>query len=128
MITKNIQKLPNSIVELQITVPWTDLASKWTEAVNRVSNELELPGFRKGQAPVDMVEQQAGSQIQQEVLKVVMPQVLMEALQGTDVVPIDYPQYQLVNFSKGTDLNFKARVTTRPTVTVGNYKTIKVQN
>ncbi len=55
-----------------------------------------------------------------------MPQLLIEALQGTNVVPIDYPQYQLVSFTKGQELKFNARVTERPAISVGSYKTIKV--
>lgn len=124
MVTKTIQKQPKSIVELQITVPWVDLQTKWTEAVQKIGQELELPGFRKGQAPLEMVEQRSFAQVQQELLRVVMPQALVEALQGTDVVPIDYPQYQIVSFTKGADLVFKARVTQRPGVVVGNYKVV----
>src|SRR5258708_5305682 len=125
MVTKNIQKLPKAIVELSITVPWSDLVSKWTDAVQKISSDLELPGFRKGQAPQEMVESRAYQQIQQEFLKVVMPQALVEAMQGSDIVPIDYPQYQIVSFNKGSDLSFKARVTQRPAVRVGNYKVIQ---
>lgn len=126
MITKDIQKLAKSMAELSITMPWTDIAPKWNEVVAKVNSEVELPGFRKGQAPVEMVEQQQMQQIQSQFLQAVMPQGVMEALQGTDIVPIDYPQYQVLSFAKGSDLSFKARVTHRPIVTVGAYKTIKV--
>jgi FKBP-type peptidyl-prolyl cis-trans isomerase (trigger factor) len=40
-------------------------------------------------------------------------------------VPIDYPQYQIVSFTKGSELKFNARVTVRPEVRVGNYKVLK---
>ncbi|OGE32200.1 hypothetical protein A2631_05815 [Candidatus Daviesbacteria bacterium RIFCSPHIGHO2_01_FULL_44_29] len=125
MVTKTIQKQPKSMVELQITVPWADLQSKWTEAVQKLAQETELPGFRKGQAPLEMVEQRSFAQVQQELLRVVMPQALVEALAGSDVVPIDYPQYQIVSFTKGADLVYKARVTQRPGVVVGNYKVVR---
>jgi FKBP-type peptidyl-prolyl cis-trans isomerase (trigger factor) len=51
----------------------------------------------------------------------------MEALQGTNVVPIDYPKYQVTSFAKGQDLKFTATVATRPSIQVGDYKGIKVQ-
>ena len=125
MVSKQIQRLTNSLVEVTITAPWVDISPRFSEVVSKVSQDLELPGFRKGQAPLEMVEQKAPSQIQQEFLKVVMPQALVEALSGSDVVPIDYPQYQIVNYAKGSDLTFKARVTERPKVSVGDYKAIK---
>lgn len=125
MINKTIQKSPKSVIEIHITAPWADLSVRWNETVAKIAQDIELPGFRKGQAPLEMVEQRAFAQIQQEFLKNIMPQVLVEAMQGTDIVPIDYPQYQIVSFSKGADLVFNARVTQRPVVAVGNYKVIK---
>lgn len=125
MITKNINKLPKSIVEVQVQVPWIDIEGKWNETLQSMAAEVEIAGFRKGTAPLPMVEGQLGSRLQDEFLKTVMPQLLIEALKGTDIVPIDYPQYQLISFVKGQNLQFKATITNRPSVTVGNYKTIK---
>lgn len=126
MVTKNITKQPKAIVDVQVTVPWTDLETKWNEIYQKFASEVELPGFRKGAAPADMVDPKILPSVQQEVLKMAMPQALIEALQGTNIVPIDYPKYQVVSFGKGQDLRFKATVTERPTVKVGTYKTIKV--
>lgn len=126
MITKNIVKQPKSVTEVQISVPWSDLEAKYNETFTKLASEVEIPGFRKGTAPTNMVEPQLAQPVQQELLRVVMPTYLMEALQGSDIVPIDYPQYQVISFSKGQDLKFNARVTERPKVTVGDYKIIKV--
>lgn len=126
MITKNIVKQPKSIVEVTITVPWNDLAQTWDQTLARMAQDVELAGFRKGQAPLPMVEQNLGTKLQDEVLKTAMPNFLIEALKGTDIIPIDYPKYDLISFVKGQQAQFKATITNRPAVTVGNYKTIKV--
>ena len=125
MITKNIVKLPKSLVEVTITVPWADLQASWDQTLQKMAADIEISGFRKGQAPLPMVEQQLGTRLQDEVLKTSMPNFLIEALKGTDIIPIDYPKYDLISFIKGTQLQFKAAITNRPAVTVGNYKTIK---
>ncbi len=126
MVSKNIVKQPKSLVEVTVTVPWSDLEAKWNETLQKLSADLELPGFRKGAAPAQMVEQNLGPKLQEEFLKVVMPQFLIEALKGTDVIPIDYPRYDLISFVKGSQLQYKATVTNRPEVQVGSYKNIKV--
>lgn len=126
MITKTINKLPKAQVEVQITVPWADVESKWNETLQKMAADVEIAGFRKGTAPLPMVEGQLGSRLQDEFLKNVMPQILIEALAGTNIVPIDYPKYQLISFTKGQNLSFKATITNRPSVTVGNYKSIKI--
>lgn len=125
MVTKDITKQPKSIVEATVTAPWSDLEAKWNENLQRLASEVELPGFRKGQAPLPMVEQNLGAKLQDEFFKVVFPQLLVESLQGSNIVPIDYPKYQLISFAKGQQLVFKAQVTERPEVKVGDYKTIQ---
>lgn len=125
MITKNITKQQKSIVEVSVTVSWTDLQSTWDQTLTRMAQDVEIAGFRKGTAPLNMVEGQLGTRLQDEVLKKAMPNFLIEALKGTDIIPIDYPKYDLISFVKGQNLQFKATVTNRPAVTIGNYKTIK---
>lgn len=127
MVTKTINKLPKSQVDVTITVPWSDIEPRWNEMAAKLAAEVEIPGFRKGQAPANMVEPKIASQLQQEVFKLVMPQALIEALQGSSVVPIDYPQYNVTSFSKGGNLVFTARVTERPTVKIGNYKILNAK-
>ncbi|MDO8638806.1 MAG: trigger factor [Candidatus Daviesbacteria bacterium] len=125
MITKNILKQPKAIVEVTINVSWADLVPKWDLVLAKMITELELPGFRKGQVPIAMAEQNLGNKLQDEFLKTVMPQFLVEALQGSNIVPIDYPKYQLVSFAKGTDLSFKAQITEKPEVKIGDYKAVR---
>ncbi len=125
MITKNIVKQPKSIVEVKVTVPWEDLSSTWDQTLTKMAQDVEIAGFRKGSAPLPMVESQLGQRLQDEVLKVAMPNLLIQALQGSDIVPIDYPKYNLISFVKGQQLQFSATITNRPAVSIGNYKTIK---
>lgn len=126
MITKNIVKQPKSIVEVSVSIPWVDLQPAWEQTLQRMAADVEIAGFRKGAAPVAMVEQQLGQRLQDEVLKTSMPNFLIEALKGTDIIPIDYPKYELISFTKGNQLQFKAVVTNRPAVSIGNYKAVKV--
>lgn len=127
MITKNINKLPKSVTEVTITAPWADIEAKWNETLQKMAQEVEIPGFRKGQAPANMVETNLGSKLLDEFYKVVFPQLLVQALQGTSIVPIDYPKYQLTSFTKGQQLAFKATITERPEVKIGDYKTINTK-
>lgn len=109
-----------------MTVTWTDLEPLWNQTLQKMSQDVEIAGFRKGQAPLNLVEQQLGQRLQDEFLKTAMPNFLIEALKGSDIVPIDYPKYDLISFVKGQQIQYKATITNRPQVLVGNYKTIKV--
>ncbi len=126
MLTKVINKLPKSQVDVTITLPWADFAAKWDEVLARMAQDVELPGFRKGTAPLPMVETSLGRKLEDEVFRVVMPEALIQALQGSDIVPIDYPNYQIMSFQKGIELKFNARLTNRPEIKVGDFKAVKV--
>lgn len=127
MITKNIVKLPKSQIDIQVTMPWADLQPTWDATFNKFASEIEIPGFRKGQAPVNIVEPRILPQVQQEALKQAMPTALVQALEGSNYVPIDYPQYNVTAFTKGGELKFNARVTVKPEVKVGNYKILNAK-
>src|SRR3989344_8964954 len=126
MVQKNITKQPKSIVEVTVSAPWADISATWDQTLQKLAADVEIAGFRKGTAPINMVEGQLGSKLQDEVLKLAMPNLLIEALKGSDIVPIDYPKYDLTNFVKGQGISFKATITNRPAVTIGTYKGIKV--
>lgn len=126
MINKTVNNLAKSQAEINITAAWEDVAAIWQRVVARLTQEAELPGFRKGMAPSQMIEQQLGAKIQDEFLKEAMPNLLVNVLQELKIVPIDYPKYQLVSFAKGQPLQFKATVTQKPQIKVEDYKTISV--
>ncbi len=126
MIQKQINKLPKSLVEITINMPWEDVAPKYDAALQALAQTTELPGFRAGTAPIPMIEQQLGNKITDELFKTLFPQALVEALQGSAIVPIDFPRYQIVSFAKGQPLTFKATITEKPVVTLGEYKTVSV--
>lgn len=106
---------------------WEDVSPKWDEVYNHLASEVEIPGFRKGQAPANIVEPRIIPQVQQEALKQIMPAALIQSLQGSTYVPIDYPQYNVLAFTKGGELKFNARVTVKPEVKVGNYKILNAK-
>jgi FKBP-type peptidyl-prolyl cis-trans isomerase (trigger factor) len=55
MIQKNIVKQPKSVVEVQVAVPWTDLQGAWDANLAKMAQDVEIPGFRKGSAPANMI-------------------------------------------------------------------------
>lgn len=127
MVNKTVNKLPKAQVDVTVSADWADVETIYNQVVERIAQETEIPGFRKGTAPLPMVENAASSKINDEFLKEAMPQLLVSALQEQNIIPIDYPRYQLISFTKGSPLSYKATVTERPVVKVGEYKTIKPQ-
>ena len=61
-----IEKDQNGTITLSITIPWKKIEGKYQEALARLGQEIELKGFRKGKAPIKMVENSIKKSISSE--------------------------------------------------------------
>jgi len=84
-----------------------------------------IPGFRVGKAPRDLVRKQYGKEAREEVLKRMIPELYEQALEASHLPVIGLPEITDVQF-ESTKLSFKAKVETKPKVTLKKYKGLKV--
>ena len=62
----------------------------------------------------------------QEAIDILLPEAHTEAIDQTDIFPVDRPDVDIEQFGKGQSFKFKAKVTVKPEVTLGDYKGIEV--
>ena len=95
------------------------------KAYRRLVQRAEIPGFRKGKAPRDMVERHLGRErLVHEALDTLIPEAYNQALDEQELEPIDQPRLDIV---QEEPLVFKATVPVRPTVRLGDYKSLRVK-
>ena len=119
-----------NVVKMDITIPAKDAAEAYNEAVRRISNYINVDGFRRGKAPRSVVERHVGiDRIKQEALEAVLPNVLTKAIQENKLDIITQPYVTSFKYDVGSDMKVVAKVETRPEVTMGDYKglTVKVE-
>ena len=117
-----------NVVKLDITVPAKDAADAYNNAVKRISQYVNIDGFRKGKAPRELVEKHVGvERIKQEALEGIMPSVLNKAISENELDVITQPYITSYEFNVGEDLKVVAKVETRPEVTLGEYKGLTVE-
>jgi trigger factor len=117
------EKLEGSLVQLDIEVDSDRLEGAMNKAVNRISQQVKIPGFRPGKAPRSVVERHVGSgAILQEALEKLVPDVVQEAVDSEELEAIDMPEIELTS----TDpLVVRATVPVRPNVELGDYLSIR---
>jgi trigger factor len=117
------EKLEGSRVQLDIEVDGDRLEGEMDKAVNRISQQVKIPGFRPGKAPRNVVERHVGSgAILQEALDKLVPDVVQEAVDSEELEAIDMPDIELTS----TDpLVVRATVPVRPNVELGDYLSIR---
>ena len=118
-----LKNVDQHVVELTIEVPAADVTAGIKAAVKRIASQVNVPGFRKGKAPRNVIEMNYGKEaVLNEAYDFLVNQNYTAALQENKIVPVSQPEIEQVQFEEGKDLIFKATVTKRPDVKLGDYK------
>ncbi|MCB1119131.1 MAG: hypothetical protein KDK65_04140 [Chlamydiia bacterium] len=89
------EALPGCLVHFDVQVNRKATVAARDKAVRTVTKSVTLPGFRKGKAPKNLVEQKYGSQIEQEFRSVCLRTTLFEVNKLTETVPFPHEQWNL---------------------------------
>ena len=114
-------------VKLEITVE----AEKFEKAIKKVyfqnAKYFNIPGFRKGKAPMNVVEKYYGKEIfYEDAFNEVAGEAYEQALKENNVDAVSRPNIEVVQIEKGKDLIFTAVVQTKPEAELGKYKGIEI--
>ncbi|MED1204831.1 trigger factor [Heyndrickxia acidicola] len=97
-------------------------------AFKKVSKQINIPGFRKGKVPRPFFEKRFGVEsLYQDALDVILPEAYAQAVEETGITPVDQPNIDIEQMEKGKELIFKATVTVKPEVKLGEYKGLEVE-
>ena len=115
-------------VKLEITVE----AEKFENAMKKVyfqnAKYINIPGFRKGKAPMNIVEKYYGAQIfYEDAFNDVATQAYDEALEENKIDVVSRPTVDIIQMEKGKDVIFSAIVQVKPEVKLGKYKGIDIK-
>ncbi len=116
-------------VELSVEVPAEDVRKAYDRTVAKIREEMQLPGFRKGRVPVNLVIQNVGADfIRGEALEDAIPEwgdlALKESGLWEDAVGTS--DLQVGPLDESADYSFTLKVQTMPTPTLGEYKGLEV--
>jgi trigger factor len=122
-MTSTIDRASDGSVNLTITIPWADVAAIYEKVVTEKVQKAELPGFRIGHAPRDLVEKNLDkTNIYEDCLKTLIPTSYNAAITEQRVKPIVSPKIELKDATEHKDWVFIAHTCEKPAVTVGDYK------
>ena len=115
-------------VKLELTVE----ANRFDEAMKKVyfktAKYFNIPGFRKGKAPMNIVEKYYGKEIfYEDTFNELVPEVLEDALKENKIEAVSRPDIDVKQIEKGKDLIFTAVFQTKPEAELGKYKGIEIK-
>ncbi len=125
-------KVENTENKNEVKLTFTIEAEKFDEAMKKVyaktAKYFTIPGFRKGKAPMNIVEQHYGSEIfYEDTFNELVPDIYDEAIKENKIEAVSRPDIDITQMGKGKELIFTATVQTKPEVELGKYKGIELK-
>lgn len=127
-MSSKLEKLEKNVATLEITVSAEKLEEGIAKAYIKNAKKFNIPGFRKGKAPRKLIEKYYGEGIfYEDAINEVCPEAYEEAIKEHNLEPVDRPSIDILEIESGKGIVFKAEVTVKPEVELGQYKGIEVE-
>ena len=123
-----VEKLEKNMAKLTIEVPAEEFDAAIKNAYIKNKNKFSIPGFRKGKAPLAMLEKMYGAGIfyedaANEVIDASYPKAAEESKEEI----VSTPEIKVTQIEKGKAFIYEATVALKPEVTLGEYKGVEVK-
>ena len=112
--------------EIEITASADELKPHFEKKYNEYRPKVDIKGFRKGKAPLDIVIKLYGEMIEHDSLQEVATEFYKQAIQEKTLEPIGEPTLLDMDYKRGEKLTFKIRYDVRPEISLKKYKGVKV--
>lgn len=127
-MSAKFEKLEGNRGVLTIEVDAEKVTEGLDAAFKKVVKQVNVPGFRKGKMPRGMFEKRFGVEsLYQDAVDYLLPEAYANAIDETGIEPVDRPEIDVEQIEKGKSLIFKATVTVKPEVKLGEYKALEVK-
>lgn len=123
---KSANKTETNIYTLEVSVSGEDFNKAILKAYNKQKNKIQLPGFRKGKAPLKMIEKFYGEGVfYEDALDIVYPDVVSDAIKEAGIEPVAAPHDLDVTKIGKDGVEMTMKVTVKPEISIENYKGVE---
>ncbi len=124
----NIKNLSDTKVEIKIVLDKDDLKDAKKKAIKRLSEEVKLPGFRKGKVPANMAEKQLNpNDVAQATLDIAVRTAIPKAFTDAKKNPLVIPEVSVTKYVTDETAEFTATADILPEVKIGDFKKLGVK-
>lgn len=122
-----LTKLEGTSRQFNVEVSKELVTRVFEETLEDIRKEAVIPGFRKGNAPMDIIKKNFMKDAEEEVKRRLIPEAYQQALEEHGVNPVSYPEIWDIKMELSGTLSFKAKADSEPEFTLADYKQIKVK-
>ncbi|QXB18910.1 trigger factor [Corynebacterium coyleae] len=123
----NVEKLSDTRVKLNVSVPFDELGQEIDQAYKAISQQVNIPGFRRGKAPRQLIDARFGrGPILEQVVNDMLPTRYEQALAENDLNPLGQPEIEVTKIEDNDVVEFTAEIDVRPEIKVPDFSKIEV--
>lgn len=123
-----MEKIENNVATLEILVSPEDFGKAMQKAYKKNVKRFNIPGFRKGKAPMKIIEVQYGEGVfYEDAFDFVFPEAYKKAIEENNLEPVARPDIDIEAMSRKEGVVIKTTVALMPEVELGEYKGIEVE-
>ena len=127
VVESTVKELTEVSREIEITAEAKELTPHFEKAYKEYRPKIEIRGFRKGKAPLDLVRKLYGEVIENDSLEAVATELYRQAVKEKELKPIGEPRLVDLNFKRGESFQCKIQYDIRPKIDLKQYKNISVE-
>jgi trigger factor len=124
-----VEDISSTKKRLRIEIPSDIIEKEIEDSLEKVRQKTNLPGFRPGKAPMNLIEKRFGKKVEAEVLEKVIPEFYGKALKEADLKPVAMPVLdEQFTFQRNSPLNLSLTVEVMPKIENLDYAAIKAKD
>jgi FKBP-type peptidyl-prolyl cis-trans isomerase (trigger factor) len=122
-ITSVIAREEDGNIQITFTIPYNIIQAAQDETILEMAKEVDIPGFRKGTAPISKVKEKISQQhVIEHSLSHLLPNALSQAITENKLKIAIYPKFELLKANEGEDWQIRGTTCELPEVDLGDYK------
>lgn len=125
MNTAVVAKKDDGTVQITFSIPWTKIAKEKEHTIKELASTVEVPGFRKGKAPLDKVEAKLDKQyVLEHTLSHILPGLFADSIKEHKLRPAIYPKFELLEAKENEAWQVRATTAELPKFNLGDYQKV----
>jgi FKBP-type peptidyl-prolyl cis-trans isomerase (trigger factor) len=118
-----VARSDDGTIQITFTIAWNEINKARNRATEELGREIEVPGFRKGMAPLTKVSEKIPQQkLIEKTLSEILPRILGQAISENNLKIAIYPKFELISAGEGEDWQVRAVTCEIPPLELSNYK------
>ncbi len=123
-----VETLSPTRAKLTVEVPFEELKPSLDAAYQKIAQQINVPGFRRGKVPPTVIDRQVGrGAVLDQAINDLLPQKYVEALQENSLEPVAQPEIEVTRLEDNETLEFTAEVEVKPEITLPAYDDVEAQ-